>query len=543
MRIVIVFSLLIHTILSSQRTIGVLTLEETAYEGYTFFSPFSSTNAYLIDNCGRVINIWERGTLPGLSAYFLENGQLLRTYKPDPMGPFISASNSGGVELVDWDNNTVWSYEWNTSTEISHHDAVYLSNGNILMLTWELVYDDELISMGRDPLEISDEGYMWSEKIIEIRPVGSDDIELVWEWRIRDHYIQDRDSTKQNFGQIGEYPERFDINLPDLNTTNSFGTLDWNHFNAIAYNEDLDQILISTRNSDELWIIDHSTTSEEAATSQGGLYGKGGDFLYRWGNPAAYGIGEVTDQKLFGQHGAHWIAKGLPDAGKILVFNNGNGRPEGQYSTTEIIDPVYLLDEDGAFLPEESEWIYGQGQAQRHYSPYLSNAQRLPNGHTLINAGSPGKVMEIDENQQLVWEYIVPLRRNTPQVQGAQPRQNSVFRVYKYGLDYPGFAGLDLEIGSTLELDPMPLPSCDPTLSTQDLREGTEVYYDGSAIRISPIEQLRSVAIFDLDGRLINSVSKENDLSTIPISIKGDQIVLVVLRSAKANRTFPLVIY
>ena len=74
------------------------------------------------------------------------------------------------------------------------------------------------------------------------------------------------------------------------------GVADWMHANAVDYNEDLDQIMISAREFNEVWIIDHSTSTAEAASHSGGMYGKGGDLLYRWGNPEAYGRGDSTDR-------------------------------------------------------------------------------------------------------------------------------------------------------------------------------------------------------------------------------------------------------
>jgi len=163
----------------------MISITDEATDGYTFFSPFSGTDAWMVDNCGNLVNHWDRNFRPGLAAYFLENGTMLRTYKPNPVGPFNSASNSGGLEIVDWDNNTVWSYELNDSENISHHDAVQMPNGNLLMLSWELVFEDELIELGRNPDEIAFQGFMWSERIIEVEPVGNDDINIVWEWRIK----------------------------------------------------------------------------------------------------------------------------------------------------------------------------------------------------------------------------------------------------------------------------------------------------------------------------------------------------------------------
>ena len=470
------FTLSLHA-----QTLGVTQYEEGNLEGYTFFSPFSGTKAYLIDNCGRLVNKWDRSAPPGLAAYFLDNGLMLRTYKPNPAGPFTSASNSGGLELVDWDNNTVWSYEFNTSTWISHHDAVYMPNGHILVLTWDLVYTEELIALGRDPNEIAPQGFMWSERIIEVEPVGANDMNIVWQWEIKDHYIQDFDASKLNYGVVSEHPELFDINLPELNSSNSNSTRDWNHFNSIDYHPELDQILISTRNSDEIWILDHSTTTEAAASHSGGRYGKGGDMLYRWGNASAYGRAPVSEQKLFGQHGVNWIREGLPDAGKILIYNNGNGRPGPDFSTVEILVPpqdslgFYTIPEGSPIGPELPEWVYGDRPGEAFYSAYLSNAQRLPNGNTLINAGSPGMIFEIDPDRNVVWEYIIPLFGDTPATQGGNISNNSNFRAYKFGADYPGFEGKNLTAGTTIELGENPL-GCPLTVgAVEPEREQPEV--------------------------------------------------------------------
>jgi len=478
---------------TNAQTMGLTVVEDGSLEGYTFFSPFSGTKAYLVDHCGYLVNEWDRGTRPGLAAYFLDNGLMFRTYKADLVGPFTSASNAGGLELVDWDNNTVWSYEINTATQLSHHDAVYMPNGNILVLTWELVFEDEIIELGRDPNEIAQEGFMWSERILELEPVGNNEANIVWEWGIKDHYIQDFDASKLNFGVVSEHPELFNINLPDLNSPNSNSTRDWNHFNAIDYNPALDQILISVRNSDEIWILDHSTTTAEAATHTGGLYGKGGDILYRWGNASAYRRGPVSAQKLFGQHGVNWIQDGLTDAGKILIFNNGNGRPGSNYSAGEIISPPqdanggYIVPAADPYGPDDSEWEYGDQPSENFYSAFLSNAQR------------------------------------------------SNFRAYKYAPDYPGFEGLDLTAGETIELGENPL-ACTfviTSIENEALVE-MEINYqpNSGTIQIhNPQINQANFSLVDLMGRQLLNVSINDVMHTVEVSTQWTGIYFIHIKT------------
>ena len=79
---------------------------------------------------------------------------------------------------------------------------------------------------------------------------------------------------------VSEQPE-----LIDLNFDNQDGHPDWLHSNSIDYNEELDQILLSVPHFDEVWIIDHSTSTEEAKGHIGGNSAKGGDLIFRWGKP------------------------------------------------------------------------------------------------------------------------------------------------------------------------------------------------------------------------------------------------------------------
>jgi len=190
---------------------------------------------------------------------------------------------------------------------------------------------------------------------------------------------------------------------------------DWNHTNSIAYNAQLDQIALSVLGFNEIWIIDHSTNSKHAAGHTGGKSGKGGDLLYRWGNPRAYGAGTAADQHLFAQHDVQWIQHGLKGAGNLLVFNNGRGRPDGNYSSVdEIVPPVdnngrYMHKAKTAFGPAKPLWSYTASHKTDFYSGHVSGAQRLGNGNTLICAGESGTIFEVTPKKQVVWKYINPV--------------------------------------------------------------------------------------------------------------------------------------
>ena len=404
-----------------------------------------------------------------------------------------------------------------------------MPNGNILVLTWELTYREELESLGRNPNQIANENFMWSEKILELQPVGSNEANILWQWHINDHYIQDFDDTKLGFGVISDYPELFNINLPELNSSNSNATRDWNHFNAIDYNPDLDQILLSVRNSDEIWILDHSTTIEEAASHAGGRYGRGGDILYRWGNASAYEGAPVSDQQLFGQHGVNWVKHELANAGEIMIFNNGNGMPGTDFSQIELLNPpqdsigFYYLDSDATFGPAEANTIYGDQLSERFYSAYLSNAQRLPNGNTLINAGSPGRIFEVTSDDEIAWEYEIPLFGDTPATQGQSVNNNGNFRAYKFPSDFAGFDGLDLTPGLPIEHDPL---NCELNVATADDSDAEfHFFYDGASnsIRRSTSSLvIGEIEVFDMQGRLV-AVNKLEDREVyyLPILSKG----------------------
>lgn len=450
-RLLISTSLLFFVLtVNSQNTVGVISNTPNSFNGYTLFT--SQTETYLINNCGEVINQWTSDYPPGNAVYLLEDGSLLRACKIENNN--INFGGTGGrIEKYNWDGDLIWSYNYSDQTKVQHHDIFPLPNGNILVLAATIMSNSEAIQAGRNPNNLVD-GNLFNEQIIELQPIGSDSANIVWEWNINEHLIQDFDPSKDNFGNVSNNPQKLDINfLSGLSGINN-----WLHINSIQYNETLDQIIMSSRHLNEIYIIDHSTTSEEASSSAGGDYGKGGDFLYRWGNPQSYRQGTENDRRLFGQHNPYWIPNGLDDEGKILLFNNGFGRTPSFSEVFTLNLPqtspgVYNYTNGTAYGPESPDDIYSNGS--NFFSRILSNAQRLPNGNTLICDGDSGYFFEIDSNDDIVWQYINPSSENVIMSQGDNPDDfpNIVFRATKYPLDYPAFDGRDLTPGNPIELN------------------------------------------------------------------------------------------
>lgn len=436
---------LLNQISFGQNTVGTISLTNDAYDGFTLFSIHKKT--YLINNCGEVINEWISDFTPGNAVYLLPNGNLLRTGREDGLSTISFGGVGGKIELFNWNGDLIWSYDYNTDNYRQHHDVYPMPNGNILILAATLVSQNEAISLGRNPNFLID-GKLYNEQILEIEPMGTNQAKVVWEWNTIDHLIQDFDTSKANFGNVSESPEKLDINF--LN--GGSGGASWLHCNSIQYYDELNQIVISSRNLSEIWVIDHSTTTAEAASSSGGVYGKGGDFLYRWGNPQSYKQGTEIDRKLYGQHFPYFIEEGLEDEGKIILFNNGNGRSP-DFSEVFIIDPpeidgVYSYTQNTSFEPEYPSYIYSDmsENPSPFYSAILSGAQKLANGNILICEGRKGYFFEIDANENKVWEYKNPVNS----VNGSIATQfdtsvvSSTFRATKYPRDYAAFINNDI---------------------------------------------------------------------------------------------------
>jgi hypothetical protein len=475
-------------------TLGLLYKSANVSDGYTLFTPSWSNNVFLIDNCGELVNEWKFGEIPGAVCYLLENGNLLRAGKDT-------------IEIRDWDDSRVWHFALNANLGVNqHHDIEILPNGNILCLLTDNISSSDMFDLGKDTVSVP--GLIKLDRVIEIQPVGLDSAFIVWDWRFLDHLIQDFDSGKPGFGVIADYPELLDINYP------TFYTVDFTHCNGIDYNADLDQIMLSARSLDEILIIDHSTTTAEAAGHTGGNSNMGGDFLFRWGNPAVYQQGTSADRKLFIQHDPKWIPSNYLDGNKISIYSNGGDSEGTNYSSAVIIDPVInngvYAKSSGKFLPLDYDWTWKGvilGDTMRQGK--MSGLHTLPNGNFIVCETSKGQISEISKAGVVEWVYKNPRGSNDfLQFEVILANENSMFRAEKYPSDYIGFQGKDLTGIELLEGTNAISDTCSLTTGIK----GIDVFNIGiinpikdGQVRFNEIVEFDRISIYDLQGKLVET--------------------------------------
>jgi len=422
---------------------NTMLFSQDIFEGYTLFTPSGSggsSTTYLKDNNLNNIQTWSHSNGAASMPYLIpgdqpgwENTLLIYPYRVN--NPTMESGGVGGAfECLTWGGSLVWSHTISNSDYQHHHDVEPLPNGNVLMIAWEKKTSSEAYAAGRTTIN-NPLNQMWSTALFEIQHDGNGNGEVVWEWYLWDHLIQDADSGDENYGVVADHPELFDINNGTAGSSGGPGgaTGDWMHINAVSYNAMFDQIVISSRFQDEIFVIDHSTTTAEAASHTGGNYGKGGDFLYRWGNPQNYDRGINSDKKLDDQHSINWISSGYPGEGNFILFNNGFNE------ASEFIPPV---DSDGFYYIEDGQ-PYGPDEVIWD-SPYVSTAMqggafRLPNGNTLITDCDSANIKEVTENGSTVWSY------------NHSGNNVSIARAQKYALDY--FDEVDDSIAGDLNND------------------------------------------------------------------------------------------
>ena len=388
-----------------------------SFDGYALYNNANSPNAYLIDAEGDIAHTWNCPTNANYALDLTAEGNLVRgaIYSGNQIN---GAAVGGMVQELDPNGDVVWEFIYSNSTVVSHHDICLMPNGNVLLIAWEYVSNADISDIGYDGNDAK-----WATHIIEVAQNGTGG-EIVWEWHIVDHFVQDEDSELPNYGVISENPQLLDINV-DIDSSGppgGGGANEWFHVNGIDYNEDLDQIAFTSRFVSELFVIDHSTTTEEAASHEGGNSGMGGDFIYRWGHPDNYDTdgAQIIPAAV---HDVRWVKEGRPNAGYLQFFNN-EGNNGG--STIDAIEtPVngfnYDISPGSAYAPATYSWRHeciddASGQ---------SASDRMSNGNVFVNLspgqGGGGFMYEADMDGNVVFQYA-----------------NGSNKAFRYECDFPG---------------------------------------------------------------------------------------------------------
>ncbi|WP_405247018.1 arylsulfotransferase family protein [Cellulophaga sp. Asnod2-G02] len=357
-------------------------------------------SAYFLNKEGVQLYTWDFELNLGNDLQLLPTGQILAIFKSE--APSFTFGGYGGViQIINPDSSIAWEFIYSSEDYIAHHDIEILPNGNILILAWERISMETATSFG-----VFVDHDLYPEKLIEVDFETKD---IVWEWRAWDHIIQDVNAGFDSFAAISEYPNKIDINYYDEPNG------DIMHANAIEYDISKDIIYLSVNYYNEVWVLDHSTTTFEASGAVGGNYNLGGDLVYRFGNPEAYDNlkgNTILDRNHF----PNIIAEGLPGEGNLMIYNNG--RTSGQSTVYELEMPkVFNLQ---ANTDNEPAIVWGFTNADL-FSERVSGAVRLLNGNTLICEGDYG-FWEVTVEGEIVWKY---------------KKEGSFWRGYSFGTNNP----------------------------------------------------------------------------------------------------------
>jgi len=339
-------------------------------QGFTLFAPMTGPGiVYLMDIQGKVAHTWKMPYPPGLYGYLTDKGTLFYNGQI-PNDTFIGKSPFMGGAAMEVDWNG--KILWELRQPDHHHEGRLLRNGNVLLLcSTELPADVAKRVKGGLIGTEQGGGKINGDYLVE-RTTGG---KTVWEWRAWEHME----------------PEAYKITSP------SDARSEWTHGNGIAELPD-GNILVSFRNISTVVRINRQSRAID----------------WTLGAPP-----------LSGQH----APTPLPN-GNILLFDNGPFRADTgvqPFSRALEINPN----------TNEIVWKYQDGTApgSNHFffSSRISNAQRLPNGNTLINEGLYGRFFEVTAGGDVVWEYVNP--HFGPPSSAPKGQTNNVFRAYRYTAD------------------------------------------------------------------------------------------------------------
>jgi len=367
-----------------------------AYTGFNFYA--SGKVCYLKDMNGNTLHTWTSTRNVMSHAYLLRDSSVLFPCEDNTdagngtwSGGMI-ALQGGRYQIIKWNGALAWDFPYHGTSYMPHHDCYpvyYTRDKNEMPSIFAVVATKE------------SDGVI-AEKIVEFKPTGATTADIKWEWRAYDHKISKGTDKPELLDSAKGY-----MDFTGPGATHMMTGKEWLHANHVRYNMQLDIVLVNLRYFGEFVLLDHSTTTAQAATHTGGKYGKGGDILYRWGNPANYGASGTN--YLRQQHATNFVLnympgtkKALPGAGHVLVISNSDKK--GYEIVLPSTNGVYPRTTGSAYGPTAPLWTL----SIPNMSGNEGTIQRLPNGNTLISRGLNGNgIYEYDSTGTSVWTMNV----------------------------------------------------------------------------------------------------------------------------------------
>ena len=379
---------------------GLIYCDENTSKGYVLFSPYLSTETYLVDHNGLLVKQWNStGNISEtVGIRLLPDGKLMRmglSYDIRTNSSMNAGGASNSIEIINPDGSLFWNIQIANQELRLHHDALMLPNGNVLAIVWNYMSETQAISFGKLRDEVDSRGF-WPDSIVELERTSTTTHEIVWMWNASDHLVQDIDSSLANFGNITDNIGKIDINGHGQNVAP--GDPDWMHCNSIDYDQQTDQILLSCRNTEEIYIIDHSIRWNETSSSLG-------DLKYRFGNPSMY-IPDIDNSMIHTvlQHDAQFFRNALNGEFGITYFSNG--KKQVGYVIPEFDQGEYVISE-GVYTPAGP--IRVLNLPENWVIHMMSSAKSIDDNTFLVTNGPESIIVQISWDGQIFWDYRPPI--------------------------------------------------------------------------------------------------------------------------------------
>ena len=334
------------------------------------------------------------------------------------------------------------------------------------MIVWDRKTTEETVAAGRRP-EMAGDKHFLPDSLVEIKPTGKTTGEVVWEWHLWDHLVQDFAKAKTNYGNVALHPELVNINygedeLPSVTAakdgkdkaTDGKGKLkdgkgnadstkggnptakrpfrvdpDFTHFNGVAYNADLDQIAVSVWKFSEFWIIDHSTTTAEAASHGAVAAARAAISSTAGATRGPTAPARKQTKSSLPSTTRTGFPRGSPERDIFCCSTTASSGRAGiirrwtSWRSPSIRRGDIFSSPGTACGPDRPVWSYTAPKKDEFFSSFISGAQRLANGNTLICSGANGTVFEVTPEKEIVWKYVNPVKDGTPFGPLPQPGQ------------------------------------------------------------------------------------------------------------------------